>query len=115
MSLGAGKFDKLISIKSLSQTKDTEGGMVDTWAPFLSDIWARVANMSGSERAATAGYGGKAAEARTEFTIRYRPGLNEKMRIEYRGKLYNIKHIKDYEEQHIELVITCDTGLNDGR
>jgi SPP1 family predicted phage head-tail adaptor len=110
---GAGELDRRITIQALTQTKDSEGGMVDDWAD-VSTVWAKVRNLSGNERRLTA-EGGQAAEARTEFTIRYRSGLNERMRISYGGKKYNIRHINNYAEAREFLVITCDTGLNDGR
>ena len=109
----SGKLNKRIVLESLTQSKDAEGGMVDSWTT-LTTVWAAVANLSGNERRATA-HGGEVAEARTEFTIRYRSGLNEKMRVSYAGKKFNIRHIKDYADRHEYLVLTCDTGVNDGR
>ena len=65
---GAGQLNKQITIQQRTQTKDAEGGMVDTWSNFAVDIWAKVNNLSGNERAATR-QGGQVLEARTEFTI----------------------------------------------
>ena len=110
---GAGDLDRRITIQTLSQAKDSEGGMVDSWAD-VAMVWARVRYLSGNERRLTAA-GGQVAEARTEFTIRYRSGLNERMRIRYAGKVYNIRHLNDFREAHRFIVITCDTGTNDGR
>lgn len=109
----SGDLDRRITLESLSQTKDAEGGMVDSW-PAVATVWAKVAHLSGNERRATS-HGGQAAEARTEFTIRYRSGLNAKMRVSYSGKIYNIRHLNDFAEEHRFVVLTCDTGVNDGR
>lgn len=112
---GAGDLNRRITLEALTQTKDDEGGMVDSWVPLAGmPIWARVANLSGNERRATS-HGGQVAEARTEFTIRYRAGIDAKMRISYNAKLYNIRHVNNYLEENRFLILTCDTGMNDGR
>lgn len=114
-TLAAGELDKLINIEALTQTKDSSGGMVDSWVPFAQDVWAKVMNLSGNEKKVTA-YGGQVAEARTVFTVRHMPGITEtKHRITFEGKLYNIKHLNDYNAKKVFMLITCDTGVNDGR
>lgn len=109
---GAGKLDRMIVIESLSQTRDAEGGMVDTWSTFAT-VWAKVANLSGNERRIT-DHGGKTAEARTEFTIRHLSGVTETMRVSYGGKYYDINHVNDFEEAHRFMILTCSTGMNLG-
>jgi len=106
-------LNRRIVIEALTQTKDTQGGMVDSWTA-APPVWAKIMNLSGNERKLTT-HGGDAPEARTEFTIRYQAGITPKHRINYSGKLYNIKHVNDYKEQHKFLILTCDTGLNQGR
>lgn len=112
MSL-AIQLNKRIAIQSLAQTKDAHGGMVDTWTD-VAPVWAGIKNLSGNERRVTK-EGGQGAEARTEMTIRYRAGIIEKMRVLYGGKIYNIKHVNDFNEGHRFMILTCDTGVNDGR
>lgn len=108
-----GKLKNLITFEGLSQAKDSSGGMVDSWVQIAS-VWAQIKNLSGNERTLTAS-GGQSTEARTEFTIRYLQNINTKHRIAYNGMVYNIKHINDWNEEHSMMIITCDTGLNDGR
>lgn len=112
-SLQAGQLNRRITLESLVQTKDSEGGMVDSWSA-VATVWAKVDNLSGNDRRATS-HGGQVAEARTEFTIRHRSDLNAKMRVNYSGKKYNIRHLNDFAEAHRFVVLTCDTGVNDGR
>jgi len=111
---GAGQFNQQITIQQRSQTKDAEGGMVDAWADFAANIWAKVNNLSGNERSATA-KGGEEQEARTEFTVYYLNGVTNEMRISHNGKYYNIRHVNNFMEQNEYLIITCDTGGNRGR
>lgn len=108
-----GDLNKRIVIESLTQTKDVYGGMVDSWATFAT-VWARVNNLSGNEKRATL-LGGQVAEARTEFTIRYRAGILPTMRISYDGKKYNIRHVNNEYAGNEWIILTCDTGVNDGR
>lgn len=110
---GSGELNRRITLESLVQTRDTEGGMSDSWTA-VATVWSKVANLSGFERNASA-HGGQVAEARTEFTLRYRADLNAKMRVRYGTKLFNIRHLSDYAEAHRYVVLTCDTGANDGR
>lgn len=110
----AANLNRRIVIEALTQTKDAQGGVVDTWASFAT-VWAQIKNLSGNERHLTQAGGGQVAEARTEFTIRFLSGVTAKHRISYGGKVFNIKHVNDYAEEHRFMVLTCDTGLNDGR
>jgi SPP1 family predicted phage head-tail adaptor len=111
---GAGKLNRLITLQSRAQGKDSEGGMIDTWTDFAVNIWAKVAHLSGNERRATQ-HGGQMLEARTEFTIRYLPGVLNTMRVVFNGQHYNIRHVNDFEDGHAFMILTCDTGGNGGR
>lgn len=109
----ARELNRRIVIQANTISKDASGGMVDSWATFAT-VWAKVMNLSGNERRLTE-HGGQVAEARTEFTIRYLAGITPKHRIQYGGKVYNIKHVNDFNEQHRFMILTCDTGKNSGR
>lgn len=108
----AGELRHPIIIESLAPTRDAQGGMIRTWTQFAA-LRAKIANLSGNEENATS-HGGLTGEARTEFTIRYVPGVDSSMRIRYGGQLYNIIHVNDFKEEHRFIIITCDTGANDG-
>jgi SPP1 family predicted phage head-tail adaptor len=112
-SVAAGSLNKLIIIEALTQTKDSSGGMVDSYSTFAT-VWSNVMHLSGNEKKLTA-YGGQVAEARTVFKIRHLTGLTTKHRIAHDGKKYNIRHINPYNEENNFMLVTCDTGLNDGR
>jgi SPP1 family predicted phage head-tail adaptor len=110
----ASELKNPISIEVLTTTQDTSGGMVDGWAPDF-DSWAKIRNLTGNERSLTS-HGGQVQEARTEFTVRFDERLNTGIRrVVYNGKIYNIKHVNDYNENHRFMILTCETGLNDGR
>ncbi|MEN6474134.1 MAG: phage head closure protein, partial [Syntrophaceae bacterium] len=50
------------------------------------------------------------ADVTTMFRIRYRAGLNTKMRIYYDGRYYNIRSIIDPSDRRRELHIMCTGG-----
>lgn len=112
----AGDLNRRIVIEALTQTKDAQGGMVDAWSTDYT-LWAQVRNLPAkpqSEHMLTA-HGGQVSDPRTEFTVRYNAGITAKHRISYAGKKYNIRHVNDYNAGHHFMILTCDTGLNDGR
>lgn len=109
-------FNRRISIERLVQTKDAEGGMVDSWVEKLK-MSVRVNNLSpryGIESALTS-HGGQVSSARTEFEGHFVAGINTLDRVLYNGKKYNITHVNDYYEQHRYVILTCSEGVNDGR
>lgn len=108
---GAGELTKKITIQKQTINKGAQGGVEKTWQDHLPNIWAKVNNLSGNERSLTA-HGGKVGEARTVFTIRYRPNITaEGHRIMFKGRLYDIQHVNNFQEENRFLVITCDTGV----
>lgn len=108
----AGQLMHSIVIESLTQTRDSDGGMVKNWTT-VAPLRAKVANLSGNEKDATS-HGGVTGEARTEFTVRFVPGIDTTMRVRYGSNYYNIQHVNDFQEEHRFLILTCDTGLSDG-
>ncbi len=106
------QYNHLIEIHQSIITKDTQGGKVKTWAQFTT-AYASKNNLSGSERSATA-HGGEVAVARTLFEMSYQPSITESMRVLHDGKYYNIKHVNNVFEENKDLILTCETGANDG-
>jgi SPP1 family predicted phage head-tail adaptor len=108
-----GELNRQITIQQLSQSKDSEGGLVDNWSDFATDVWAKVRNISGNEISLIK-QGGLAGVSRTEFTIRHIPGVVNTMRISYGGRFYGIKHVNNFNERNRFLVLDCETGKNTG-
>jgi SPP1 family predicted phage head-tail adaptor len=113
MTALATKLTRKITLQSQVQGKDSEGGMVTDWVDFAT-VWAAPKNFSGEEKNAVK-QGGQVAVARTEFMIRYRAGVNSTMRVVFGNAIHNIRHVNDINDEHRILILTCDTGLNDGR
>ena len=104
-----------VNVEEPTQGKGAAGGRTTSWAavPGMSGVAAFVNELNGNERRATA-HGGQAAEARAEIFIRYRDGVNESMRVVHDGRYFNIRHVKPLGGRKKWLLLTCDTGVNDG-
>lgn len=108
-----GQLNRKITIQSLVQAKDSEGGITNTWSAFVSDVWASVDNFSGNEPMITR-QGGRVGVSRVLFKMRYIAGVDSTMRIVYDNKNYAIKHVSNYKEKNTWLYIDCETGKNEG-
>ena len=104
-----GDFNKRIILQSfIAKTDDDIGNHSSEWKDFYK-CWASVNCVGGREYY-------RAAQSNSQndmiFKIRYSKAISEydtsEIRIVYNGKIYNIKHIDDYMQQHRELVIRAD-------
>lgn len=111
--LQAGKLDQRIALRQPSTVRGRSGGFTTGWLD-LPEMWAAVRHLSGNERLASSAAGGQVAVARTEFTIPYRPGITAQWGVLYQGRHYNIAHVNDFMARREFLILTCDTGLNNG-
>lgn len=106
------QLDARIQIQLPTVTKGASGGMKNTWAEHVT-CWAQRRDQSGNERGAAAA-GGVVAVARVEFVIRVRDGITEQMRVVHKGRFHNIQHVKPLADYPGWMILTCDTGVNDG-
>lgn len=111
--LRAGRLKERITLERPEQVKGRGGGVVRNWVLVVDSLPAARTDFSGNEKPATAQAGGQVAVARTEFLIRWMPGVDATMRILHEGQIHNIRHIKPLGRRE-SLVLTCDTGGNDG-
>jgi SPP1 family predicted phage head-tail adaptor len=89
MNLVIGKLDRQIVIQRNTPTRDSEGGLVDSWAN-LRTIWASKEDRGGGKSFRAGAY---RPETDTVFTIYYTENLTEQDRIVYRSKNYSILSI----------------------
>jgi SPP1 family predicted phage head-tail adaptor len=108
-----GKLDQRITIQEYSEVSDGAGGLQRAWADLSSapSVWAHVVSAAGTERfeedrtSATSG---------AVFTIRNRTDLNERMRIEWAGRFYNIRQLKPISSRAMYLKIVAESGAASG-
>lgn len=101
---GAGQRDKLVTIEYPVESRDAEySAPTSVWLPF-GRVWARIEPLSGREYFLN-------RETQTDVSVRmtmdYRAGITNKMRVNYRGKLYQITTVIDPNEAHEEIELMC--------
>lgn len=110
----AGKLTERITIERPAITRDASGGQQRAWEVVAENIAASRRDFSGSEKPATAQAGGEVATARVEFTIHWRPDIDDTMRVRHGSQLCNIRHVNNFAGRRQSLILTCDTGGDDG-
>lgn len=103
--LSSGKYDKRITIEQLTETRDDIGGVSETWSTVAA-VWARFVSQTGREFFA-------AKQVNTALdqiiSIRYRDGLDAKMRIRYGTRIFSIVAPPiDVNEAHVEIKLMCE-------
>lgn len=99
----SGPLRHPIVIEAAERSQDPQTGEItETWTPIQAQpIWARWEWLSVRDfMAAQAGQ----SQIVARVTIRYRNGLDYKMRILYRGKIYNIEGLLPDAESGLEYI-----------
>ena len=102
--INAGKYNRKISIYSVSLSKDSAGFMTKTRTLVL-EPYAHVKTTKGFTliRNDT-----DFEKAYTNFTIRFpKTVINRDMEIDFKGKTYTIEYLNDVDELGVELEMQC--------
>ena len=100
----AGKYNKKISIYSVTIGKDSEGFMTKTRTLVLSPY----ANVKTTRGMTLIKNGSDFEKAFTNFTIRYpHTPINRDMEIDFSGKTYSIEYLNNVDEDGVELEMQC--------
>ena len=108
-SLDAGRLRHRISIMHKTRVQDPVTLQItESWAEFTK-AWADIAPSSGREFVAAQAVSSKVSG---RMTIRYRSDITHDMRIEYRGKTYNIEAALPDNESGLEwLTLLTSEGV----
>lgn len=109
MNLPAGRLRHRIALYSVTETRNPRGGVVRTWAAFAENIPAEFTPLSAREFiVAQAGQTQIVARVR----IRFRPEVEAKHRLLFRGAMYDIEGVLPDNESGLEyLTLTCSQLL----
>lgn len=100
----AGKLRRRITIEEKVSAPDGGGGNSVQWQA-VATVWADIQPAGGSE---VFTQGQVRSDVTHNIEIRYRTGLKPSMRVNYGGRLFNIRSIIDKEERHRRLVLKCE-------
>lgn len=100
----AGKYNKKISIVSVTTTRNENGFPVTTETEVLNP-WAEVKTTKGMTLIAN---GSDFEKAFTRFTIRFPlTVITRDMLVKFKGKTYTIEYLNNIDELGIELELQC--------
>jgi SPP1 family predicted phage head-tail adaptor len=86
-----GRLDRKITIESVTETRDSVGQPVETWATFAT-TWAQKKDGSGGESTKA---DQTIAELGSTFITRHVSGVTPKMRINEGGSIYDILSVSE--------------------
>lgn len=104
----AGQLRRRILVEQPAETASARGGVTPNWATYLA-AWAAIEPLTAREvEAAKARWG----EVSHRVTIRYRPGVTNKMRVNYTltpdpPRYFDIRGIVNVDEHRRELELMC--------
>ncbi len=101
------KYDKLVLFEELQKVQNDEGRWVDKWVNSkLGTTYAQMRNIRGNEFIMA---GAERAKISARINTRYRKDvedkyyeLGEKLRLNYKGRIFEITYINNLEEKNIE-------------
>lgn len=103
----AGRLRDKIKIESKTNTIDSVGDAVETWATF-AEIRAEVKTQSGKEFLSARE---QHAELTHVITARYLSGVTSQMRVNNGGSYYNILSVFDPNSRKSEMRLYCREQL----
>lgn len=106
----AGKLRHRITIQQRSSTQDSYGQPLVAWTD-VATVWCAIDPLSGRELLAAEAV---QSEITHKVVMRYRSGINAKMRVLYGSRIFDIQNVLDENERHRTLTLLCLEGLTDG-
>lgn len=110
-------YNKKIIFQVLKNTRDSIGNDGPAWENFFT-AWANVNGVGGREYYTAAQVNSQNDVIfKTRYSRKIADFLSPEIRILYNGKIFDVKHIDDYQEQHRELVFRTkqlNRGHEDG-
>jgi len=91
----AGKLDKRLTFQMSEPSKELTGEEINTWVDCFH-AWANIDYKGGKEPYEA---DKKTAINEVTFKLRFRRGINEKMRILFNGEIYDILHIAEIQRR----------------
>lgn len=101
----AKRLKQRIQIESLLAVKDGHGGTVRSWVPF-ENVAAEVGATAGG-RVRQTSKGGEEDIATLPIRIRYLAGINDQMRVAYRGQYYSIDNVDNERQANRTMLLAC--------
>lgn len=109
MTLAAGNLNRRITIQRRQTGEDAAGQPLDGWEDVVQ-VWANVKGQTGLGTIASAQQGVSAPLNAYSFRIRYRPTIDESMRVVYQGTPYDIQQARHDLDRREWTDLVCKVG-----
>ncbi len=105
--LNSGMLRHKVTLERETLTTDSIGGDSSSWSTLAADVFTMIKPVSGNER-----FQAMRLETNLTHTIfmRYRSDLTTKDRIDFNGRKFQIRFIKNVEERNKWLEIKAEEG-----
>lgn len=103
MSISASDLIHEIVIEEPVQTQDATGGVTTAWTTFV-EAYASIKWLRGREFFAAQQF---SAERWCRVTTWYVEGVNERMRVNFGGRIFNIRFVNNVNERDEALELMC--------
>lgn len=112
LALQAGTLRHRIDIEAPAVSiRPASGAVPKAWVPFAANLAAAVQPLAGREVFAAEGLN---AQATFKITLRYQPGITQKMRVKFGARTFDIVSVANVEERNRVTELNCREGRSQG-
>lgn len=101
--MNIGKMRHRITIEQKTKVSDGAGGYTESWVPFVT-VWASIDPVSGKEFF-------EAQQTQSSVShkirIRYKSGVLPAMRVNFKGRIFGIESVINWEERNRDMLLMC--------
>ena len=99
----AGKLRHRLVLQDFIETQDSFGQAQQNWSDWAT-VWGAVEPLTGRENFDSGG-SQLLAEATHRIRLRYREGISHRMRVSWRGRLFDIQHVANLDSRDREIYL----------
>ncbi len=99
-----GRLNYRVKLQAIVPTTDAEGFTVESWQD-VATVWAHVAPLLGREALQASQLEEKITH---RVTMRYRGDLNNRMRLTFQGRIFQVQSILSPDEARQALQVMCE-------
>jgi len=105
-----GQYNHYIALQSYVETRSASGHVTKTYTTYAS-VWAKFRTLSGYEKLMAQQV---AATLSHEVSILYRSDVQADHRIVWDSRIFDIKDVRNVDEQNIEIRMLCIEVITQG-
>lgn len=106
--MNIGEYNRRVAVQTNTPSTNSFGDSTASWAT-TSTVWAKVINLTGGKLEAARQID---IEASVEIHIRFCGGITVANQLTYNGRTFEIVHVNDVYERHVELILTCKEQID---